>query len=149
MLRFDGSKELSASPDTVRAKLGDFAFLTSCIPDSELMGVGVGEVKFRVRPGFSFARGSLDVDMTKEAGEPDAIVYRMHSKGIGSSSDVRAMLRPGPHPKGEGCVVTWSAEVVSLGGLLKAVPAGLIKAAAQKVIGDVWNEIDAKLKEEG
>jgi hypothetical protein len=40
----------------------------------------------------------------------------------------------------------WRAEVKSLGGLLKMVPSGLIRGAAQKVIEDVWNGVADQVK---
>jgi len=41
--------------------------------------------------------------------------------------------------------VSWTAEVTQLGGLLKMVPAGLIRGAAHKVIEDVWDGVAKKL----
>ena len=43
-----------------------------------------------------------------------------------------------------GSRVAWRVDVTELGGLLKAVPQGLIKAAAQKVITDAWTSVDGK-----
>ena len=40
----------------------------------------------------------------------------------------------------------WTGAVRELGGLLKAVPSGLIQAAAQKVIAEVWAGIKARLQ---
>jgi carbon monoxide dehydrogenase subunit G len=41
--------------------------------------------------------------------------------------------------------VQWRSEVKSLGGLLKMVPSGLIRGAAQKVIEDGWAGVAQKL----
>ena len=41
-------------------------------------------------------------------------------------------------PQDSGTRVHWTADVKDLGGLLKAVPRGLVQAAAQKVIADAW-----------
>jgi carbon monoxide dehydrogenase subunit G len=56
---------------------------------------------------------------------------------------VEAVLRL--TPEGDGTRVAWTADVKSLGGLLKALPQGLLKASAQKVIGDIWAAVEAKL----
>ena len=40
----------------------------------------------------------------------------------------------------------WIAEVKELGGLLKMVPQGLIRGAAQKVLDDAWTAVEAKLR---
>ena len=44
-----------------------------------------------------------------------------------------------------GSRVAWAVEITELGGLLKAVPQGLTKAAAQKVIADAWTAVEARL----
>ena len=69
--------------------------------------------------------------------------YSIRSQGIGSSSDVEALLTLTPVENGSR--VHWVAEIKSLGGLLKAIPQGLIKASAQKVIGDILSEVETKL----
>ncbi len=146
MLRFEGEQAFSASPELVREKLSDLAFLTRCIPDAELLAVAEAEVKFRVLPGFSFARGALDVVLRQlEKSTDKPIVYNCISKAIGSSSEVEIALHPQSHPTA-GTNVRWSAEIRTLTGLLKMVPPALIKAAAQKVIGDVWNEVHRQLR---
>jgi carbon monoxide dehydrogenase subunit G len=81
------------------------------------------------------------------AAEPTSLRWLLSSKGIGTSSDVEAVLALAPH--GEGTRVHWQAEVTRLGGLLKAVPAGLIRGAAQKVIDDVWTGVQARVHELG
>ena len=67
----------------------------------------------------------------------------LHSKGIGSSSDVEATLTLAAQEGGTR--VHWTAEVKSLGGLLKMIPAGLVRGAAEKVINDAWNRATEKL----
>ena len=67
------------------------------------------------------------------------------TRGIGSSSVVEASFNL--IPEGPTTRMHWMAEVKNLGGLLKAVPQGLIKAAAQKVINDALASVEAKLGE--
>jgi carbon monoxide dehydrogenase subunit G len=67
------------------------------------------------------------------------------SKGIGSSSRALGQLNFQPSP--EGTQVEWRLEVKELGGLLKAVPQGLLKASAQKVVADLWTQVEANLQE--
>ena len=38
-----------------------------------------------------------------------------------------------------------TAEVTALGGLLKMVPPGLVRGAAEKVVNDAWNRVTEKL----
>jgi carbon monoxide dehydrogenase subunit G len=97
-----------------------------------------------LRPGFSFVRGTLDVTLhVVDAVEPSAARYAVASKGIGSSADVEATVALAP--EGAGTRVRWTAEIKTLGGLLKMVPAGLIRGAAQKVVNDAWSAVEAKL----
>jgi len=46
-----------------------------------------------------------------------------------------------------GTRVRWVAEVTHLGGLLKLVPQGLVRGAAEKVINDVWAVIEKRITE--
>jgi carbon monoxide dehydrogenase subunit G len=94
---------------------------------------------------MSFVRGSLDVTLQiKKIELGKSAQYSVHSRGIGSSSDVEAFLTL--KPVENGCQLHWSVEIKSLGGLLKALPQGLIKASAQKVIGDIWSAVEKKLQ---
>jgi carbon monoxide dehydrogenase subunit G len=78
-----------------------------------------------------------------EAQEPATVKVAVASRGVGSSSDVEVALSLGPD--GAGTLVRWSAELVQLGGLLKMIPAGLIRGAAQKAIDDLWTGIERRL----
>jgi carbon monoxide dehydrogenase subunit G len=78
-----------------------------------------------------------------EVASPTAQVI-LNSRGIGSSADVEASLALSDREGGTR--VHWTAEVKSLGGLLKLVPAGLIRGAAEKVINDAWTRIEEKLR---
>jgi carbon monoxide dehydrogenase subunit G len=144
MVRFEGEKDFPQPPAELWAKLTDARFLAQCLPDVE--SVKEAEPQHAVlvlRPGFSFVRGTLDVTLhVVDAVEP-AARYTVASKGIGSSADVDATIAL--TPQGNGTRVRWTAEVKTLGGLLKMVPSGLIRGAAQKVIHDAWNAVEAKL----
>ena len=98
-----------------------------------------------LRPGFSFVRGTLEVKLHLVEREAPGATFQLLSKGIGSSSEVRATLAVSEN--GAGSRVHWLAEVMSLGGLLKMVPAGLIRGAAEKVINDAWDRIGRAMGE--
>jgi carbon monoxide dehydrogenase subunit G len=144
MLHFEGTKDLALPPNEAWAKLRDTRFLLECIPGVEsIKDAGPDHASCVIRPGFSFVRGTLDVTIhVAEATQPSRLRLAIASKGIGSSSQVDAMMNI--FGQDTGSRVDWSADVAELGGLLKAVPQGLLKASAQKVIGDVWNGIEAK-----
>lgn len=149
MLHFEGDQDFSQKPDELFAKLTDARFLVPCIPDVEsVMQLQSDRAVLVLRPGFAFVRGTLEVTLeVVGAVAPTAARVILHSKGIGSSSQVEAGLTLAAH--GDGARVHWVADVKELGGLLKMVPSGLVRGAAQKVIGDVWNRIQAKLGASG
>jgi carbon monoxide dehydrogenase subunit G len=145
MLHFEGDTDFPQLPAVVFAKLSDAGFLVQCIP-------GVEEIKKSepaasiciLRPGFSFVRGTLEITMqVAESVAGSKIGAVAHARGIGSSNDVEAVLLLAPQDGGTR--VHWTADVTNLGGLLRAIPQGLLRGAAQKVIADVWESIKAKL----
>jgi carbon monoxide dehydrogenase subunit G len=144
MLRFEGDRDFAQPPAEVYARLTDLSFLVGCIPDVETVRtVESDRAELVLRPGFSFIRGTLEVTMRLvDRSEPTARVQLL-SRGIGSSSEVEATLAVAPIETGTR--VHWTAEVKNLGGLLKMVPSGLIRGAADKVINEAWNRIVAKM----
>lgn len=134
MLQFEGEAIIAAPVDTVRARVSDPAFLLKCVPDIEKVDVlEKDRASFTVRPGLTFVRGTLEMELAIQQAA-DAIVHVIKSKGIGATSEVETRLALAPD--GAQTRLNWSAEIKKLTGLLKAVPQGLLKGAAQKVIGD-------------
>jgi carbon monoxide dehydrogenase subunit G len=145
MLQFSGDRDFNRPPAEVWARLRNLHFLVSCIPDVEPGAeVETDRARLSIRPGFAFVRGKLDATLqVVEAVEGERLRYSVVSKGVGSTSEVQTELTLAP--KEQGTQVHWTAEIKQLGGLLKAAPRGLIQAAAQKVIADVWNNVVAKM----
>jgi uncharacterized protein len=147
MLHFEGEKHFPQPPAEVAAKLTDARFLARCIPGCEIVKQAEPDhVECVLRPGFAFVRGTLELTL-RVADVVPATSARLllHSKGIGSTSDVETTLAFAAH--GAGTRLHWSADIKELGGLLKAVPQGLIKASAQKVLADALDLLEAKLAE--
>jgi carbon monoxide dehydrogenase subunit G len=146
-MQFQGERTFSMPQGALFARLADATFLMACIPDASPAGEPTPDsAPCAVRPGFSFVRGSLDVVVNVVSRQPPTSVKcLLTSKGIGSAADVETALTLTP---ADGTTkVAWTATIVKLGGLLKAIPAGLIRGAAQKVIDDVWAGVEAKLAE--
>lgn len=145
MLHFEGDRACPLPPPAVWIQMGDARFLTHCMPD--VVAVKRNEpldAVFTVKPGFAFVRGSLETHLHISASVPErSVSYDVLSKGIGSHAKVAAAIELAPSE--QGTQVHWIVDIVELGGLLKAVPKGLIQAAAQKVIADVWSAIDQQL----
>jgi carbon monoxide dehydrogenase subunit G len=147
MTRFEGDRDFPYPADALFARLSDARFLVQCIPDVESVTSQVPDrATLVLRPGFSFVRGTLEVTLQiVDAVPPASQRVLLHSKGIGSSSDVDATLTLTAQEGGTR--VHWTAEVKSLGGLLKMIPTGLVRGAAEKVINDAWERVTAKLAE--
>lgn len=145
MLHFEGTKDLPQPAAEVWGKLRDARFLVQCIPGVESVAeTGPDRAACTIRPGFSFVRGTLELTLQVTEVEPGKTArVLLHSKGIGTTSDVEAGYTV--EPRDGGSHLAWTADVKELGGLLKAVPQGLVKAAAQKVIGDAWAAVETKL----
>ena len=145
MLHFEGDKDFPQPPAELWAKLSDLRFIVQCTPDVEaVVKTEANAAQIKVRPGFSFVRSTLEITLrVLEAVPRNSIRIAAHSKGIGSTSDVEASLVLAP--RDDGTRIHWTADITALGGLLKAVPQGLIKASAQKVINDLWAALEARL----
>lgn len=147
-MKFDGEMLLPLPVATVWAQLSDVGFLVESIPGAEeIRDVRADGAVCKLRPGFSFVRGTLELTVARLETEPEKSVgYRLVSKGIGSSSEVVTHLHL--IPQETGTQVQWTAEVANLTGLLKAVPKGLVQGAAQSVIKDVWDSVAKRLREQ-
>jgi carbon monoxide dehydrogenase subunit G len=145
VLHLQGGKDFPPPSPYVWSKLSDARFLVQCIPDVESVSVSEpGKVVCTIRPGFAFVRGTLELTVQVAETVPEtSIRLLLHTKGIGSTSDVVADLTFSPLENGTR--MHWMVEIKSLGGLLKAIPQGLIKASAQKVIGDAMTAVETKL----
>jgi carbon monoxide dehydrogenase subunit G len=144
-MQFEGEKDFSLPSKDVFTKLSDARFLVECIPGRESLKSAEERIAVCTqRPGFAFVRGTMEVTIKILETTPDSMIkYSLASKGIGSNSEVESVMTL--TPKDAGTHVAWKAEVKTMGGLLKAVPGGLIRGAAQKVIADVWVEIEKRL----
>src|SRR5437870_2427252 len=145
-MQFEGDSELPLPPAAAWQKLSDARFLVQCVPNVESVSQSEPDkAACTIRPGFAFVRGSLDLTIeVAECIPQNSIRLLLHTKGVGSSSDVEATLALTPQEKGTH--VHWSAAIKNLSGLLKAVPRGLVTAAAQKVISDVWTAVEDKIR---
>jgi carbon monoxide dehydrogenase subunit G len=145
MVRFEGDRDFRFPPEELFARLADVRFLVQCLPDVEsVQEAGPDQAKLVLRPGFAFVRGKLDATvrvLSREA--PNIARLAVSSRGIGTSSEVEATLAFQPFDGGTR--VHWVMEITSLGGLLKLVPSGLIRGAAEKVVADAWNAVEARL----
>ncbi len=147
MIRFEGVESFPVSPAAAFAKLADAGWLARALPEAEVTETAADRAAWKVRPKFAFMAGNLDTTaevVGRSANEQ--VRYRIVSRGVGSHSAVDASLEFGPSDDG-GTAVHWVGDVTELGGLLKLVPRGLVQAAAQKVIADVWAAVRQRLSD--
>ena len=145
MLQITGEEHFSQSPDEVWAGLSNPEFLANSLPGLERTKQDdAGVLHCRVRPGLSFLRGSLNTTIEYlDQQPPTSLRIRIKSKGIGSSATVETTAELAA--EGTGTRMTWAADVIELGGLLKPVGRSLVEAAARKVINDGWREFRNRL----
>ncbi len=138
---FAGEETFAAPPAAVFKVLTDLDATARIIPDlvsSEK--VDARTLKCVVKPGFSFIRSTMKATLTiVEAVEPSAAVLHVDASGIGTSMRSESTMKI--EPAGAGCKVRWQAQITAMKGLVSAVPQGLIRAAADKVLGDGWKAI--------
>jgi carbon monoxide dehydrogenase subunit G len=146
MLHFEGDKDFPQPPADLWAKLSDARFLVQCVPGIDMVKRSEQALAvWTLRPHLAFMHGTLEVTLRVIAATPDRLVQLdIFSKGIGSSARVEAVLDFAA--QNPGTRIHWTADVKELTGLLKAIPHGLIQASAQKVIADVWSEVESKLQ---
>jgi carbon monoxide dehydrogenase subunit G len=146
MIQFEGDRDFALPPAALGEKLGDARFLVKCIPDVESVArAEPAEAVCTIRPGFSFVRGTMELTMRVAEATSQSVRLLLLSKGMGNSSTVEAMLTLAPLEAGTR--VHWQALVKEMGGLMKMVPQGLVRGAAQKVVADAWTAVEAQLKQ--
>jgi carbon monoxide dehydrogenase subunit G len=145
MIHFEGDKDFALPPGELWARLSDCRFLAHCVPGMVSMkDAELEQAVCVLKPGFSFVRSTLEITLKRLEAVPETgLRYQVHSKGIGSTSQVIAAMTLSP--QGTGTHVHWAADIEELGGLLKAIPQGLIQASAERVILDTWSSVEAKL----
>ncbi|MCU0705130.1 MAG: SRPBCC family protein [Fimbriiglobus sp.] len=145
MIAFQGVELFPAPVELVSAKLSDAGFLAANLPDATATSVAPDRAEWKVRPKVAFLSGDLETVATVTDRSPEHVKYRLDTKGVGSGSVVEAELKFAPADDGTGTAVTWAGTVVSMTGLLKLAPKGLVQATAQKVIADCWAALKAKV----
>ncbi|MFO0935026.1 MAG: SRPBCC domain-containing protein [Gemmataceae bacterium] len=145
MIHFNGTEAFTQSPAELFGPLSDAGWLATAVPEAEMIEASPERAVWKLKPKLSFLTGSLETTLAVTSREPDqSVTFKVNGRAVGSGSTVVASLvLETEQPKGT--IVRWTGEITELNGLLKMVPKGLIQAAAQKIIIDVWAAIRAKL----
>jgi uncharacterized protein len=145
-MQFSGTVEIAAPRDRVWSFLMDPNEVGSCGPGVETIEViDADHFKAKAKVGVGFISARFVVDMTvAERNEPELAVLRAHGQAPGSAVDATASMHlAGP---AEGPTTTdWSADV-TISGTLASVGARMIEGTANKMIGQTFDCIKAKLE---
>jgi carbon monoxide dehydrogenase subunit G len=144
---FGGEERFAAPPERLFGLITDLDAMAATIPDLvSAEKVDERTLKCVVRPGFSFLRGTLKMAiLLGETDPPKSAAMTISAQGIGVSMDVVSRLQIAPD--GAGSLLTWTAHIEQLKGLIAAVSPALIRAAADQVIRHAWGQVRKQLGE--
>jgi carbon monoxide dehydrogenase subunit G len=144
-MQFKGTVEIDAPRDRVWAFLIDPDQVGSCGPGVESIEViDADHFKAKAKVGVGFISARFVVDMTiAERHEPDLAIIKAHGQAPGSAVDATASMALSGAAEGP-TTMDWSADVV-ISGTLASVGARMIEGTANKMIGQTFDCIRAKL----
>jgi carbon monoxide dehydrogenase subunit G len=146
-MHFEGTVAIEASREETWAFLMDPTQVGACGPGVESIEV-VDETHFRARAkvgiGFISARFLMQMELA-ELEPPSAATIKAHGQAPGSAVDATAHMALRDGDAAGSTVMDWSADV-NLSGTLASVGARLISGTAQKMIGQTFACIKAKLE---
>ncbi len=145
-MKFAGTVEIAAPRDKVWAFVIDPNQVGPCGPGVESIDV-IDEAHFKatakVGIGFISARFVVNMEMA-DLQPPDRAVIKAHGQAPGSAVDATAQMTLGDGPDG-GTTMDWSADV-AISGSLASLGARLIEGTADKMIGQTFDCMKAKLE---
>ena len=145
-MHFEGSVPIKASREKVWAFVIDPQQVGQCGPGVEKIDViDATHFKATAKVGIGFISARFNVDMTfAEQEPPDRALIKAHGQAPGSAVDATAEMRLSDGPDGS-TVMDWNADV-NLSGTLASVGARLIEGTANKMIGQTFDCMRAKLE---
>jgi carbon monoxide dehydrogenase subunit G len=145
-MKFEGTVDINAPRERVWAFLMDPNQVGACGPGVESIDV-IDETHFKARAkvgiGFISARFNVDMEIA-ERDEPNQAVIKARGQAPGSAVDATATMSLKDGDSG-GTIMDWAADVM-IGGTLASVGARLIEGTANKMIGQTFDCIKAKLE---
>jgi carbon monoxide dehydrogenase subunit G len=145
-MHFEGSVPIKASREAVWAFVTDPDQVGPCGPGVESIEViDATHFKAAAKVGIGFINAKFNVNMEfAEQQPPDRALIKAHGQAPGSAVDATAEMRLSDGPDGT-TVMDWSADV-NLSGTLASVGARLIEGTANKMIGQTFECMRAKLE---
>jgi carbon monoxide dehydrogenase subunit G len=145
-MQFSGTVDIAAPRDRVWAFLMDPNEVGSCGPGVEsIETIDADHFKAKAKVGVGFISARFVVDMTvAERNEPELAVLKAHGQAPGSAVDATANMHLAGSAEGP-TTMDWSADV-TISGTLASVGARMIEGTANKMIGQTFECIKAKLE---
>jgi len=145
-MHFEGSIPIKASREKVWAFVTDPNQVGECGPGVETIEViDPTHFKAAAKVGIGFITAKFNVNMEfAEQQPPDRALIKAHGQAPGSAVDATAEMKLSDGPDGS-TVMDWSADV-DLSGTLASVGARLIEGTANKMIGQTFDCMRAKLE---
>jgi carbon monoxide dehydrogenase subunit G len=145
-MHFEGSVPIKASRDKVWAFVTDPDQVGGCGPGVEKIEVvDATHFKATAKVGIGFINARFNVNMEfAEQEPPDRALIKAHGQAPGSAVDATAEMHLSDGPDGT-TVMDWTADV-NLSGTLASVGARLIEGTADKMIGQTFDCMRAKLE---
>jgi uncharacterized protein len=145
-MHFEGTVQINAPRDKVWAFLIDPNQVGSCGPGVETIEV-IDDTHFKatakVGVGFISARFNVNMELV-DLEAPDKANIKAHGQAPGSAVDATATMNLSDG-EGGGTQMDWLADV-NISGTLASVGARLIEGTANKMIGQTFDCIRAKLE---
>ncbi len=144
-MQFKGTVQIDAPRQRVWAFLMDPEQVGGCGPGVEAVEtIDADHFKARAKIGIGFISARFVVDMTvAERNEPDLAVLKAHGQAPGSAVDATATMALAGPLEGP-TTMDWSADM-AIAGTIASVGARLIEGTANKMIGQTFDCIRAKL----
>jgi carbon monoxide dehydrogenase subunit G len=147
MVQFSGSVPINAPRDKVWAFVVDPRQVGSCGPGVESIEQVDDthyKAKAKVGVGFISARFVADVEMVEQVA-PERAVIKARGQAPGSAVDASATMTLRDGEADGQTVMDWVADV-TIAGTIASVGARLIEGTANKMIGQTFDCIRAKLE---
>jgi carbon monoxide dehydrogenase subunit G len=145
-MKFAGSVDIAAPRDRVWAFVIDPNQVGQCGPGVESIEV-IDDTHFKatakVGIGFISARFVVNMEMAEQQ-PPDRAVIKAHGQAPGSAVDATAQMTLSDGD-GAGTRMDWNADVL-ISGSLASLGARLIEGTANKMIGQTFDCMKAKLE---
>lgn len=137
MLIFRGEEEIAAKRDRVWLSITNTETLGKLIPNLEkILAIDERGLKCKIRPGFSFVRGTMDLQIRLENLQAsDSAKMIIDATGVGTRIEVHSTIQL--QDRGESTLLVWTAEVIPH-GLLSHVSEGLLRGAANQLIRELF-----------